>query len=268
MSNNHATPLATVVDIIGQVWAIAEDGSRHLLKSGDAVYEGEVIVTDAAGMVVLLDAHGADLRVGEGKAVVLSHRLFVVSNNTLDLDPGVPAHQVNQGRGTGQRNPQVTHGYLRVGRIQESVTPPAYRLWSFIGNYDHEHGFRTSGYDPLLDGRATLDERIVMSFEPLVFSDVEPLPVQKTILFEGTTPLRLQNYIPLNNKAIVTGEVQEDALTTGNRDTTADTVLSSGSIAPLVSVGPNVPITFSLQFPGLDAPVLTSRGRAANAYIT
>ncbi|MEI7823691.1 MAG: hypothetical protein WCI01_00215, partial [Chlorobiaceae bacterium] len=287
MSINDTAPLATVTDISGKVWMVGEDGNRHLLREGDVVYDGEVILTEQGSTVVLRTANGADLRVTEGKEVALSGGLFGREENTWNIDlrgliaatdttpsTGTSESSVvvpsvlpdNQGVAADQSGMQTLHGFLQVERIIESVTTPAYRLWSFTGNYDPENQFRTSSYDSFLDGRATVDERIVMPLEPLVFSDVEPLPEPKTIVLEPhAVSLIPQETISVNPSSpepgdfqpiSVTVAVQEDALPGGNREGTQQTTTATGNFP---TVGVNGPITFSLQQPVLE-PDLTSKG--------
>ena len=95
MTTNNTTPLATVSEVTGKVWVMTEDGSMHLLYSGDYVYAGEVIRTEDGGMVRLTSANGAELKVTEGKEIALTSGLFdgsmngqIADNNgnTLNLD--------------------------------------------------------------------------------------------------------------------------------------------------------------------------------------
>ena len=248
MSTNNTTSLATVADITGKVWAVAEDGSRRLLHVGDAVYEGEVIVADAAGVVVLRNAGGAYLKVTEGKEVVLSVGLFAGGENTSSLrgvtvttdgfppDPSTLSSSNRSGL-------QTLHGFLRVQHINEYIGSPVYRLWSFTGSYNSASQFRSASFNPLLEGRGTYDERLIIPVEPESFVYVEPLPASTPVVYRS---LIQQNDVPKNNSTEVTASVQEDALPGGNLDTPADTTEATGSVAPLVDTGADVPVTFSL----------------------
>ena len=187
MSTNNTTSLATVADITGNVWGLTADGRKHLLRVGDAVYEGEVILTEAGSIVVLRNANGADLKVTEGKEVTLRDGLFDGAENTFTLDlrglifatNGAPyaGSNVSLEAGAAHADPvtftagnaaglQTPHGFIDVERIVESIIPPAYQFWSFTGRYNSSNNqFRSANFDPLLDGRATQDERIVMPLE-------------------------------------------------------------------------------------------------------
>ena len=81
MDTNNTTPLATVTLVAGKVWAEAEDGTRHLLQSGDTVAEGEVIVTDDGSRIELIAANGSSIKISENKEIELSAGLF---DNTLE----------------------------------------------------------------------------------------------------------------------------------------------------------------------------------------
>ena len=269
MSTNTSTPLATVADITGKVWAVAGDGTRHILEVGDAVYEGEVILTETGSTVVLRNANGADLKVTEGKEVALADGLFDGGENTFTLDlrgliaatdgvPDAPAASavpltLSPGNATG---PQTLHGFLNVERINESVTTPVYEYWSFTGRYNPETQLRSANFDPFFEGRATVDERIALPLEPMATAYVEPLPEQLPIVLGEAQPLQ-PTFVP-SVIVPVTGAVQEDALPGGNSLGEGDkTVKASGPVASLVSSGP-LPISFSLQVPG--PSVVTSEG--------
>ena len=277
MSNNNTVSLATVAEISGKVWAVADDGTRRLLKMGDAVYEEEVILTEDGSQAVLKAANGADLKFTENVEVVLSSGLFGYTENTFSLNlrgmigandsSGLliatnSSQSVSLAAGKTLGGIQNSHGYLRVERILESVTIPVYRLWSYTGNYNSANQFRTTSYNLILDGRATVDERLRMPLEPLTFYEVELLPVQQAIPGAIRTSILTVNDVPKNNTTEVTGSVQEDALPNGNRDTVADTTEATGSVAGLVDTGADVPVIFSLQTTGLDALGLTSNGVA------
>lgn len=56
--------VGTIKAIIGQVFAIAPDGSRRLLTEGDHILSGEQIDTGPAGAVTLSLADGKTLDLG------------------------------------------------------------------------------------------------------------------------------------------------------------------------------------------------------------
>ena len=67
-----ASIIATVVAVSGSVQARAADGSLRLLKAGDALYEGETVVTGAGARVELALADGELFSVVENQSVALS----------------------------------------------------------------------------------------------------------------------------------------------------------------------------------------------------
>ena len=283
MSNNTTPPLATVADISGKVWSMAEDGTWHLLQKGDWVHEGEIIVTEAESLVVLRNTTGADLKVTEGKEIALNGGLFESGENslTLDLKEMIAATDGSPDEGSsgspiaasvtaqpfshGSHEQSDSHGFFKVGRIVESVLPPVYKFWSFTNDNNTNSQFRSSNINSLLDGRATMDERIAMPLDPLTFVSLDPLSATVPIRLPAGAPivyrpLIQQNDVPKNNTTEVTASVQEDALPGGNRDTPDDTTKATGSVAGLVDPGRDVPVTFSLQTTGLNALGLTSKG--------
>lgn len=268
MSIDNTISLATVTEAIGKVWAELEDGSSRLLQAGDMVYEGEVIHTEDGGQVLLRTASGAELRVIGGKSVVLSAGLFTPARTLFNMDAGLVAETDSD---TPPRQPEtpdadqpplvpvhnrpestLLHGYIRVERIVESVTTPPYLLWAYTGRYNASTNSRTASYSPLLEGRATFDDRLVIPVEPLTFAEVEPVVLLKPITMPYSSSLP-PNDVPKNNSVEVTVSVQEDALPEGNRDTPGDMTEVTGSVAPLVDTGADIPVTFSLQTTGLDA---------------
>ncbi|MGB7509732.1 MAG: DUF5801 repeats-in-toxin domain-containing protein, partial [Pelodictyon phaeoclathratiforme] len=269
MSTNNTISLATVTETVGKVWAELEDGTSRLLQAGDAVYEGEVVRTEAGGLVVLQAANGAVFRITEGKEFVLGAGLFGTRGTLFNSDiaglvaeteGGTPPLQDEIPDGStpsvltvnNQSEATLLHGYIRVERVVESVNTPPYFLWAYTGRYNASTNSRTASYSPLLEGRATFDERLVIPVEPLTFAEVEPVVLLKPITMPYSSSLP-PNDVPKNNSVEVTVSVQEDALPEGNRDTPEDTTIATGSVAPLVDTGADIAVTFSLQTSGLDA---------------
>ncbi len=72
----------------------------------------------------------------------------------------------------------------------------------------------------------------------------------------------VENDVPENNTATVSGAVQEDALPTGIEDTPSDTTVATGTVSGLVDVGADEPLSFSVQTTGLTGLGLKSKGVA------
>ena len=233
MSNNTTPPLATVADISGKIWSMGADGAWHLLQKGDLVHEGDIIVTEAESFVVLRNTTGGDLRITESNEVSLSGGLFKSSGGAFSPDwsglinatedspdtsrssSPAAASSTAQPVSHGSHEQSGLHGFFKVGRIVETVLPPVYKFWSFTNNYIPNNQFRSLNINSLLDGRATMNERIVMSVEPLTFVSLEPLPATVPIPLSAATPrvyssFIQQNDVPKNNPTEVTASVQEE----------------------------------------------------------
>ncbi|UTW07431.1 retention module-containing protein [Pseudomonas benzenivorans] len=74
-----ATLIGVVSQVIGEVYAVAGDGSRRLLTEGDRVYAGEQLVTGVAGAVALDLRNGQQLTLGRDSNLNLSEQLLVQS---------------------------------------------------------------------------------------------------------------------------------------------------------------------------------------------
>ena len=146
MSMNTTLPLATVSDIIGKVWSMDTDGTWHLLQKGDLVHEGEIIVTGSESLVVLRNTTGGSLKITENNEVSLNGGLFESGKDTFGLDLRGMIAATEGSTDTGNSSSPAAasataqpvspdsyeqgdpHGFLKVGRIIESVLPPAYQF--------------------------------------------------------------------------------------------------------------------------------------------
>ncbi len=69
-----ATLIGTVRQVVGEVFAVAEDGGRRLLSAGDSVFAGERILT-ANGAAVGIDlVLGGELTLGRETDFLLTGR--------------------------------------------------------------------------------------------------------------------------------------------------------------------------------------------------
>lgn len=53
-----ATLIGVVSQVVGEVFAVASDGSRRPISEGDRVYAGEQLVTGASGAVAIAMTNG------------------------------------------------------------------------------------------------------------------------------------------------------------------------------------------------------------------
>ncbi|WP_437881317.1 retention module-containing protein [Pseudomonas sp. LRF_L74] len=68
--------MGVVVQVVGEVFALASDGSRRLLIEGDRVYSGERLQTGAGGAVSVNLPGGQQLVLGRDSEIVLSEQLL------------------------------------------------------------------------------------------------------------------------------------------------------------------------------------------------
>lgn len=76
----------TIKTIIGQVFAIAPDGSRRLLVEGDKIQTGEQIETGANGAVTLTLSNGKTLDLGRDSHWEGEHNLSPTPSSTDQTD--------------------------------------------------------------------------------------------------------------------------------------------------------------------------------------
>ena len=144
-TTTSAQVIATVVTIKGEAYARNQQGEMRLLKVGDALYQGETVVTKAGGQVELAFADG--------------HVMAVLPNETFQLSPEAvagmrPAQEeaavsaadiqkviqaIEQGlpideqlaaaaAGVSGAGENAGHSFVRLLRIAEGVEPLAYQF--------------------------------------------------------------------------------------------------------------------------------------------
>ncbi|NER61715.1 retention module-containing protein [Pseudomonas sp. MAFF212428] len=70
-----ANSIGVVSKVIGQVIAVAADGTRRVLMEGDRVFAGEQLETGAAGAVAVHLHNGAELTLGTRQQLVVVPRV-------------------------------------------------------------------------------------------------------------------------------------------------------------------------------------------------
>ncbi|MCZ4305054.1 retention module-containing protein, partial [Zoogloeaceae bacterium G21618-S1] len=133
-------PVATVVAVIGEAYARNADGAMRVLKAGDALFEGEVVITRNGGRVELATSDGQLLEVQPNETIAITaelsdttrptpqesavgdatiDRVIQAINDGGDIDEAVdaPAAGLNGGAG-GEGN-----SFVRLLRITEGVDP-------------------------------------------------------------------------------------------------------------------------------------------------
>ncbi|WP_425914678.1 retention module-containing protein [Pseudomonas sp. GWSMS-1] len=86
-----ATLIGVVSQVIGEVYAVAGDGTRRPLSEGDRVFAGEQIVTGAAGAVSVAMSDGQLLTLGRESSLSLNEQMLADSANPPAAPAQVPA---------------------------------------------------------------------------------------------------------------------------------------------------------------------------------
>lgn len=71
-----AKAIGVVSKVIGEVFAVAADGARRVLREGDRVFAGEQLETGATGAVAIHLANGDELTLGRESSLTLSDNLL------------------------------------------------------------------------------------------------------------------------------------------------------------------------------------------------
>ena len=89
-----ATLIGVVSQVVGEVFAVASDGSRRPLSEGDRVYAGEQIVTGAAGAVAVAMSNGQQLTLGRDSSLNLNEQMLASqpsAQQPADTTPAAPS---------------------------------------------------------------------------------------------------------------------------------------------------------------------------------
>ncbi|WP_371230046.1 retention module-containing protein [Pseudomonas sp. QE6] len=79
-----ATLMGVVSKVVGEVFAVAADGSRRPLSQGDKVFVGEQLVTGAHGSVVLKIAGGGEITLGRDSSLPMTAQLQSAAHHSQD----------------------------------------------------------------------------------------------------------------------------------------------------------------------------------------
>ncbi|CAD5109655.1 retention module-containing protein [Zestomonas carbonaria] len=89
-----ATSIGVVRQVIGEVHAVAGDGTRRLLTEGDRVHVGEQLVTGATGAIAITLGNGNELTLGRDSSLPLTRQLLAGSQEATpaaDAPPVTPS---------------------------------------------------------------------------------------------------------------------------------------------------------------------------------
>ncbi|MFV3334858.1 retention module-containing protein [Pseudomonas sp. NY15437] len=88
-----ATLMGVVSKVIGEVFAVAADGSRRPLSQGDKVFVGEQLVTGANGAVALKVAGGGEITLGRDSSLPLTSQMLAAAHQSDQGDQAVAQQQ-------------------------------------------------------------------------------------------------------------------------------------------------------------------------------
>jgi hypothetical protein len=90
-----ATLIGVVSQVVGEVFAVASDGSRRPLSEGDRVYAGEQLVTGASGAIAVAMSNGQQLTLGRDSSLTLNEQMLASSSTSqvpaANAPPPVPS---------------------------------------------------------------------------------------------------------------------------------------------------------------------------------
>ncbi|SFI33789.1 T1SS-143 domain-containing protein/type I secretion C-terminal target domain (VC_A0849 subclass) [Pseudomonas guineae] len=86
-----ATLIGVVSQVIGEVYAVAGDGTRRPLSEGDRVFVGEQIVTGVAGAISVAMRNGQLLTLGRESSLNLNEQMLAGGSDQLAPSAQVPA---------------------------------------------------------------------------------------------------------------------------------------------------------------------------------
>ncbi|MGG2397417.1 retention module-containing protein [Pseudomonas sp. SH1-B] len=77
-----ATLIGVVSQVVGEVFAVASDGSRRPVSEGDRVYAGEQLLTGATGAVAVSMTNGQQLTLGRDSSITLDAQMLAYRGET------------------------------------------------------------------------------------------------------------------------------------------------------------------------------------------
>jgi T1SS-143 domain-containing protein len=104
-----ATLIGVVSQVVGEVFAVASDGSRRPISEGDRVYAGEQLVTGVSGAVAVAMSNGQQLTLGRDSSITLDTQMIA--------DRGEPQAPVAETPPTAPSDDDLTD----VERLQAAI---------------------------------------------------------------------------------------------------------------------------------------------------
>ena len=88
-----ATLIGIVSKVIGQVFAVAADGTRRTLVEGDRLFAGDQLITGAEGAVAVHLQNGQELTLGRGSSLQMTAQLLADESPHLNTNEAVTPSQ-------------------------------------------------------------------------------------------------------------------------------------------------------------------------------
>lgn len=247
-----ATLIGVVSQVVGEVFAVASDGTRRPVSEGDRVYAGEQLVTGASGAVAVAMTNGQQLTLGRDSSMTLDAQMLATSNT-----PQAPAAEPSP---AAPSDDDLTD----VERLQAAIE---------------------AGVDPTLEGEATaagpgagaggaggvggghsfvlLDE-VGGALDPVIGFPTEGLPGGPE--FPEAEPIAADDAVPavdgIPTGGTASNAVDEDGLPDGIVGGVNDLDGEATSVSGVLgySFGPDGPGTFTWSTAGLAALGISSGG--------
>lgn len=207
--------IGTVERVVGDVFAVAGDGSRRLVVEGDKVFAGELLQTGPTGAVAVHLAQGGELTLGRDSSMPLTPQILASHATHVDAPDAAPSpyvlaevQQVQQAIAAGADPAQVTEPSA-AGNASPGGAPSALGgghsyvlLTETAGVVNPVVGFPTAGLvsrfevpegevfgDPNRNGDNSLPPVVVPPVEPpVVTAPVEPPVVTPPVEPPVVTP--------------------------------------------------------------------------------
>ncbi|CAM3784806.1 retention module-containing protein [Ectopseudomonas alcaliphila] len=247
-----ATLIGVVSQVVGEVFAVASDGSRRPISEGDRVYAGEQLVTGAAGAVAIAMTNGQQLTLGRDSSMTLDAQMLA---------------------------------YRGESQTPVAETPPAAPSDADLTDVERLQAAIEAGVDPTLEGEATaagpgagaggaggvggghsfvlLDE-VGGALDPVIGFPTEGLPGGPE--FPEAEPIATADAAPavdgIPTGGTASNAVDEDGLPNGIAGGVNDLDGEATSVSGVLgySFGPDGPGTFTWSTAGLAALGISSGG--------
>ena len=90
-----ATLIGVVSQVVGEVFAVASDGSRRPVSEGDRLYAGEQLITGMSGAVAVALTNGQELTLGRDSGITLNAQLIASRDElqapVVEVSPTAPS---------------------------------------------------------------------------------------------------------------------------------------------------------------------------------